>query len=196
MWGVLSSLMYFLRVCVWCIGWRCGGVASHSNCAEDLSAMCFEERVFFRLISGMHAAIAAHISSNYPLGDGTVGISLPVYGSCRVVSCRVTLDCCIASCLVSLFMFDLRFLLSPSIYFLLFSSIHSFFFLSFSFDFSSHRFERRLATHPEWIDNMHFGFVFLSRFISFMRPNCDCSGSAVCMIGSLCAFVFALSIVL
>jgi len=29
--------------------------------------MCFEQRVFYRLISGLHAAISAHIAANYPM---------------------------------------------------------------------------------------------------------------------------------
>ncbi|SPQ93346.1 unnamed protein product (mitochondrion) [Plasmodiophora brassicae] len=41
------------------------------NCfQEDMSSMCYEKRVFYRLLSGMQACIAAHVSFNHPLGEG------------------------------------------------------------------------------------------------------------------------------
>ena len=38
--------------------------------AENAREMCFEKRVFFRVVSGMHASIAVHITSNYLLEEG------------------------------------------------------------------------------------------------------------------------------
>ena len=42
--------------------------------------MCLEERVFYRIISGLHAAIGAHISERYPVSqtDETLAPSLAV----------------------------------------------------------------------------------------------------------------------
>jgi hypothetical protein len=42
--------------------------------------MCFEERVFYRLISGLHAEIAAHSSERYVVrNDDSVQPNLAVY---------------------------------------------------------------------------------------------------------------------
>eukprot|EP00455_Lapot_gusevi_P034899 TRINITY_DN3861_c0_g1_i4.p1 TRINITY_DN3861_c0_g1~~TRINITY_DN3861_c0_g1_i4.p1 ORF type:complete len:449 (+),score=106.02 TRINITY_DN3861_c0_g1_i4:88-1434(+) len=40
------------------------------NCFQgisDLDEMCFEQRVFYRIVSGLHAAIAAHIANRFPV---------------------------------------------------------------------------------------------------------------------------------
>lgn len=42
----------------WC--WR-------RTAAGVMQNMCYEQRVFYRLISGVHSCIATHIASNYPL---------------------------------------------------------------------------------------------------------------------------------
>jgi len=41
--------------------------------AETAREMCFEKRAFFRVISGMHASITVHITSNYLLEEGRPG---------------------------------------------------------------------------------------------------------------------------
>ena len=54
-----------------------GGAAAHEvwraiydeNCFSggSMAELCFEQRVFYRLLSGMHAAISAHIANAYPV---------------------------------------------------------------------------------------------------------------------------------
>lgn len=36
-----------------------------------LNDMCYEERVFYRAISGLHTSINIHLCANYPLVDGS-----------------------------------------------------------------------------------------------------------------------------
>jgi len=36
---------------------------------SDFSSLCFEQRVFYRLLSGLHASISCHIANSYPVGD-------------------------------------------------------------------------------------------------------------------------------
>lgn len=43
---------------------------------DQLQKMCFEERVFYRLISGIHSGVSAHIALNYPLTESHWGPSL------------------------------------------------------------------------------------------------------------------------
>ena len=41
--------------------------------AENAREMCFEKRAFFRVVSGMHASITVHLTSNYLLEEGQPG---------------------------------------------------------------------------------------------------------------------------
>jgi len=41
--------------------------------AENAREMCFEKRAFFRVVSGMHASITIHLTSNYLLEEGQPG---------------------------------------------------------------------------------------------------------------------------
>jgi ERO1-like protein alpha len=51
------------------------------NCfkSSKLEELCLEERVFFRILSGMQACVAAHIAANYPQEDGFNGFNLELY---------------------------------------------------------------------------------------------------------------------
>jgi len=41
--------------------------------AENAREMCFEKRAFFKVVSGMHASITIHLTSNYLLEEGLPG---------------------------------------------------------------------------------------------------------------------------
>jgi hypothetical protein len=60
--------------------------------SDSLSQMCFEERVFFRLISGLHAAIAAHVAERFPTTTNRdeMAPSLAVYVYPKVLSLCTT----------------------------------------------------------------------------------------------------------
>ena len=40
---------------------------------ETVKEMCFEKRAFYRVVSGLHASIAVHLTSRYPQGEGSWG---------------------------------------------------------------------------------------------------------------------------
>ena len=41
-----------------------------------MKEMCFEKRAFYRVVSGLHASIAVHLTSRYPQGEGSWGRNL------------------------------------------------------------------------------------------------------------------------
>jgi len=43
---------------------------------ETVKEMCFEKRAFYRVVSGLHASIAVHLTSRYPQGEGSWGRNL------------------------------------------------------------------------------------------------------------------------
>jgi len=59
-------------------------VRSESGLSFDFESaskqdMCFEERVFYRIISGIQACVSAHIAANYPISETQEGPSLDFY---------------------------------------------------------------------------------------------------------------------
>eukprot|EP00960_Hanusia_phi_P056176 763179-Hanusia_phi.AAC.2 len=66
----------------------------NENCFEQLGTldeMCYEERVLYRLLSGMHASINIHISLSYfpPSKVRSRGLSAPLPLSlCACLCCR------------------------------------------------------------------------------------------------------------
>lgn len=51
---------------------------SHINkWTHQLSNMCFEQRAFYRLLSGMHSSINIHLSANYLISDGKSFMTSP-----------------------------------------------------------------------------------------------------------------------
>jgi len=50
--------------------WKIWSAIYQENCfvhSKDLQDMCFEQRVFYRIISGLHSAISAHVSAVFPI---------------------------------------------------------------------------------------------------------------------------------
>ena len=64
--------------------WKIWAAINEENCFHgSLQDMCYEERVFYRLISGLHSCISSHIAANYPqsvrIDDDVLGPSLEVF---------------------------------------------------------------------------------------------------------------------
>ena len=53
--------------------------------AAAFDSMCFEQRVFYRLISGLHASISAHISNAFPVGEVDPNVDLHAAENCGLV---------------------------------------------------------------------------------------------------------------
>jgi ERO1-like protein alpha len=50
--------------------WKVWSAIYKENCfVGSMDRMCFEERVFYRLISGLHSCISAHTAANFPIGE-------------------------------------------------------------------------------------------------------------------------------
>lgn len=60
--------------------WRIWDAMYGENCFhESLETLCLEQRMFYRLLSGLHGCISAHIASNYPLKNGEYGMNSIVF---------------------------------------------------------------------------------------------------------------------
>jgi hypothetical protein len=58
--------------------WRIWRAIYEENCFPGGEhSQCTEQRVFYRIFSGLHAAIACHISDNYPMYASCLSLSLP-----------------------------------------------------------------------------------------------------------------------
>lgn len=74
----------------------------------SLDNVCYEERVFYRAISGLHSSINIHLCASYALMDGTFTHNLKEFlrrfeGKLRVSYCELTptlpaLNACLAFC--------------------------------------------------------------------------------------------------
>ncbi len=65
---VISHVMMSLSLIQGAAPRRIWSAIFDENCFHgSFSDMCFEQRVFYRLMSGLRASIAAHIASNYPV---------------------------------------------------------------------------------------------------------------------------------
>ena len=75
---------------VWGEIWKAAGCSEHGASGESAGgsgAQCFEERVFYRLLSGMQASVATHIAKRYvyredetdPSDSGVIGINTALW---------------------------------------------------------------------------------------------------------------------
>lgn len=58
--------------------------------SADFASMCFEQRVFYRVFSGLHASISTHISNNYPIGAVDPMLDLHSPENCGLIGPNVT----------------------------------------------------------------------------------------------------------
>ena len=57
---------------------------------SSFQSMCLEQRVFYRLFSGLHASISTHISNNYPIGTVDPMVDLHSPENCGLIGPNIT----------------------------------------------------------------------------------------------------------
>ena len=58
--------------------------------SPEFESMCYEQRVLYRLLSGMHASISTHIANSYPVGNVDPNIDIHARENCGLIGANLT----------------------------------------------------------------------------------------------------------